>query len=202
MKKKRDDADIKIKRAALELLQEKGLKRTRMIDIARRAGVNEATLFRHYKTKDEFFASLMKETLARRAEEVDLSIEPSNDIIADLTQIGVTLNNLMVSNAKIMKLKMIEGPKAGSEAQKIVDNQVDKILASLSRYFAKSIDAGLIRKVDAHLAAVAFYNFFYRHMMVTGFENRDPLFRADRTSIRRFVILFVYGIGKQGEPPC
>ncbi|MFD2750928.1 TetR/AcrR family transcriptional regulator [Virgibacillus siamensis] len=50
---------IEIIRAAIELISEKGYYNTSTSEIAKRAGVAEGTIFRHYKTKKELLVEIV-----------------------------------------------------------------------------------------------------------------------------------------------
>ncbi|WP_099159445.1 TetR/AcrR family transcriptional regulator [Virgibacillus ndiopensis] len=51
---------IKILEAAIEIISEKGYSATSTSEIAKRAGVAEGTIFRHYRTKKDLLISIVK----------------------------------------------------------------------------------------------------------------------------------------------
>ncbi|WP_164667619.1 TetR/AcrR family transcriptional regulator [Virgibacillus doumboii] len=51
---------IEIVRAAIELISEKGYYNTSTSEIAKRAGVAEGTIFRHYRTKKDLLVTIVK----------------------------------------------------------------------------------------------------------------------------------------------
>ncbi|UXY16223.1 TetR/AcrR family transcriptional regulator [Chitiniphilus purpureus] len=99
--------------AALDLFAEKGYAATKMGDIAKRAGVTCGTPYRYFKSKEEIFASLIRElVLPKLALGESLLAEPDVGAAARLrtflftwwTQIGESrlsaLPKLMVAEAK------------------------------------------------------------------------------------------------------
>lgn len=52
---KLSEKQIKILEAAIEIFAEKGYASTSTSEIAKRAGVAEGTIFRHYKTKKTYY---------------------------------------------------------------------------------------------------------------------------------------------------
>lgn len=50
---------IEIVRAAIELISEKGYYNTSTSEIAKRAGVAEGTIFRHYRTKKDLLVAIV-----------------------------------------------------------------------------------------------------------------------------------------------
>ncbi|MGF2618304.1 TetR/AcrR family transcriptional regulator [Rossellomorea vietnamensis] len=55
----------KILEAALEIFAEKGYSATSTSEIAKKAGVAEGTIFRHYKTKKDLLLSIVAPTMAK-----------------------------------------------------------------------------------------------------------------------------------------
>jgi AcrR family transcriptional regulator len=55
----------KILEAALEIFAEKGFSATSTSEIAKKAGVAEGTIFRHYKTKKDLLLSIVAPTMAK-----------------------------------------------------------------------------------------------------------------------------------------
>jgi AcrR family transcriptional regulator len=55
----------KILEAALEIFAEKGFSATSTNEIAKKAGVAEGTIFRHYKTKKDLLLSIVAPTMAK-----------------------------------------------------------------------------------------------------------------------------------------
>jgi AcrR family transcriptional regulator len=196
MTKRAESTREKIARAALSVLIERGFKESTINEIAQKAGVNEITVFRHFGSKDKLFTDVMGKTIRSRFESLKLDFEPTEDIIRDLTAIGLSLAKYLISSANITRLIMLELDVIPQDLRSYTSNAMYSILTSLKNYFAKAVEKGLISKIDPHLAAVAFYSFFYRIMLSYAFRQRDLLLRFDNVSVRRFVILFAYGIRK------
>jgi AcrR family transcriptional regulator len=55
----------KILESAIEIFAEKGYSATSTSEIAKKAGVAEGTIFRHYKTKKELLLSIVAPTMAK-----------------------------------------------------------------------------------------------------------------------------------------
>ncbi|MFC0189350.1 TetR/AcrR family transcriptional regulator [Fictibacillus aquaticus] len=59
------DKQVKILEAATEIFAERGYAATSTNEIARRAGVAEGTIFRHYKTKKDLLLSIVTPTMIK-----------------------------------------------------------------------------------------------------------------------------------------
>jgi AcrR family transcriptional regulator len=66
----KDEVRERIRRAALEVFAERGFRGATMPEIARRAGVAPANLYRYYDDKDALFAAVVPQDLARRHDEL------------------------------------------------------------------------------------------------------------------------------------
>ena len=81
-----DDTQEKIIKATMELVMEKGYSNTTTKDIARRAGINECTIFRKFKGKKEIILAAMEKP------EWNPDLKPedfegySGDMLGDLTR--------------------------------------------------------------------------------------------------------------------
>jgi AcrR family transcriptional regulator len=62
---KLSDKQMKILEAAIEMFAEKGYASTSTSEIAKRAGVAEGTIFRHYKTKKDLLLAIVTPTLIK-----------------------------------------------------------------------------------------------------------------------------------------
>src|ERR1700682_4345601 len=57
--------------AATEILNRRGIQGATTREIARRAGVHEVTLFRHFKSKEQLLRAILKRGLAAKATVLD-----------------------------------------------------------------------------------------------------------------------------------
>ncbi len=62
---KMSEKKVRILEAAIEMFSEKGYASTSTSEIARKAGVAEGTIFRHYKTKKDLLMAIVSPVLAR-----------------------------------------------------------------------------------------------------------------------------------------
>ncbi|QFT91008.1 Fatty acid metabolism regulator protein [Bacillus sp. THAF10] len=65
VEKKLSEKHQKILEAAIEMFAEKGYANTSTNEIAKRAGVAEGTIFRHYKTKKDLLLSIVTPTIVK-----------------------------------------------------------------------------------------------------------------------------------------
>lgn len=186
----------KIIDAAMQLFYEQGYKGTTTKAIAERANISEVTLFRYFHTKEElFFAVIDRETNV--AENLlAVNTDPSADLVSDLTGIGQYMFENMIARAKLMKILHTEASTNPHLFDRISAAPFG-ILEKLTEYFTKAQEMGLVRDINPYLAAVTFFSFFFRSLVVHAFLGRDIFLEIDNQVISDFAALFVNGIAER-----
>jgi len=189
------DARERLLNTALELICRHGYDGVTTRAIAKRAGVNEVTLFRLFGTKEKLlFAALDREA------DIEQRLPPggfpaTGDVVEDLSRIGNFMLAGMLEKAPLLKLGMTEMQRRPRLWNRIAPAPRTAI-ELLTGYFDEAARAGLIRNVDSRLAAVVFFSFFFRSFVMTTFLGKDMFITMDRKAIRDFCSLFVEGLRK------
>ena len=182
--------------AALELFCRDGYDGASTRAIAKKAGVNEVTIFRLAGSKEGLLMAVLERETDIRSRVPPGGIAPSQDVVADLALFGTYMLTGMLSKAPIMKLCMTETHRR-PQMWKRISPAPKTALKLLSGYFERAAGMGLIRKVDPKLAAVAFFSFFFRSMVMTTFLGKDMFLKMDDRAIHDFCSMFVEGLRKR-----
>ena len=161
--------------------------------IAKKAGVNEVTLFRLFKTKENVLHGVLDREADIRMRIPPAAFEPTDDVVSDLARFGGFMLEGMLAKAPLMKLGMTEMQRRPA-VWRHMSPAPAAVIRSLGGYFDRAARKGLIRKVDSRLAAMVFFSFFFRSMVMTTFLGKDMLMRLDDKAIRDFCALFVKGL--------
>lgn len=97
--------DEKILNAFSKLLEENGYTETTTKKIAQAAGVNESTLFRHFKDKEQ----LVKELVQKYMSDIDTAnagFIASGDIVSDLMQVADIYNQFVETHKALFLIGM------------------------------------------------------------------------------------------------
>ena len=182
--------------AALELFVELGYKGTTTRAIAARARVNEVTVFRQFGTKQGLFrAVVLRETDIRdRLEGFELRL--SGDMAADLARIGNIMSEEMGSRTMFLKLIFSEVGRDPT-LWAYVSQAPFGVIGKLEDYFEQAKAEGLLGDIDPHLAATAFFSFFFRSLISRSFLGRDVFIDMDRSTVEGFARIFVDGIRRR-----
>jgi AcrR family transcriptional regulator len=188
------DTNTRILDAALQLFYEQGYKGTTTRAIAEQAGVNEVTVFRNLGSKRGIFIAVIKREADVRDELEGFDLEPTGDLVEDLTRTGMRITHEMVSRAKLVKIIMVEAA-TDPEVWESIHETPFAILARITGYFEEAKERGFLRKeVDPRIAAIGFFSFFFRTLIANAFLGRDVFIEMDEDTIRHFVDMYVNGI--------
>ena len=185
----------KIFPAALALFAEQGYKATTTKAIAEKAGVNEVTLFRKYSNKENLFMELIKAEAEDKLKIVSNELEPTGDLVEDLTQVGMWMNLNMYENSALLKILIVE---VGSQPEifEILGRIPFLAIDRLSSFLEASKKLGYVRAdVDTDLAALIFFSFMFRSLVAKAFIGKDVFIEMSEETIRGLADLTVNGIG-------
>jgi AcrR family transcriptional regulator len=179
--------------AALELFVELGYKGTTTRAIAARARVNEVTVFRHFGTKQGLFRAVVARETDVRDRLEGLELRPSGDMAADLAGFGMMMAEGMGSRSALFKLLLLEVGRDPSLWAHVSQAPLG-VIGKLEGYFARARAEGLSGDIDPHIAATAFFSFFFRSLISSSFLGRDVFIDMDRSTVEGFARIFVDGI--------
>jgi len=133
--------------ATLELISEKGLTRTNMIEIADRAQVSRASLYNHFRDKNEVFVALIDQEITRIS---------ALALAADSRHSSLFLISRELSNHQALRSALEYDPDRTTEMLVARDHEIwVKIYRNLSEIFGTdAVGVGLIiRWLIGHVTA-------------------------------------------------
>lgn len=171
IKTNRPDSKSQIKKAALDLFMRKGIKATTTKEIARRAGIAEGTIYRHFRSKNDIasglfliYMTMFKDTLSEAGEKFK---EPTESIMAIINAFFYFARNDPKAYNYIMAGHYSELPKMTHNFLKPKDVFVNTI--------KKGIIKGDFAKMDENLAAALVIGMITRSILFfnNGFIAKD-----------------------------
>ncbi|MCP2165123.1 TetR/AcrR family transcriptional regulator [Goodfellowiella coeruleoviolacea] len=158
--------------AATELFNERGFDRATVRDIAERAGVNQALLFRYFGTKDELFALV----IANRSRELINSAPPER-------LVGRTLDLLLDPDSP----KRSANPLVALLRSSSHDEAAAAIRAELGDEYTGAL-AALTGAEDADVRAVLVLAWLLGIGLLRSVLPTEPLASADPQAVRDHVL--------------
>lgn len=138
---------------ARELYLEFGLKRTSMDDVAKRAGMGRATLYRRYADKSQLFMAVISRDVQTNLNAIEQAIQESENYLEGLLDAFVLGIRLIDDNPLLTRLLQTEP----DDILPFLTKDFEGILVFSRTYIAERIVKGQkrgdIRKVDAKLTA-------------------------------------------------
>ncbi|KGK91643.1 transcriptional regulator [Desulfosporosinus sp. HMP52] len=156
LKNSQDNAlSLNIIEAARQLFMENGFKGTTTKMIAKTAGVNEATLFRHFKSKEGIFLEISKEITnyshSRLKSIVQSQLSPEEMFF----QFGMELYSRIVESKGVLIVAIIESKKR-SELSRNVTNTLKTVIEILEEKLRELYTQGILKESDFFIAALMY----------------------------------------------
>ena len=140
--------------AALEAFGECGLAKTKLDDIAKRAGVSKGTIYLYFPNKEELFREVVRQTAVAAIESGERTVTqgtPSEQLFAAMRGYWAFVTSPIFNT--LHRLVLGELHQFPDLARFYADEVVARGLKLLSGIIRRGIDAGEFRDVDPMIAA-------------------------------------------------
>ncbi|GAT34618.1 DNA-binding transcriptional regulator, AcrR family [Terrimicrobium sacchariphilum] len=180
--------------AAKELFASKGFKGTTTAEIARRAGVNEALIYRHFPAKRDLHTAILR---AKLEEEVSLELfqaPESIDLPVEIVLQGVAQRFLEAHDPTFLRLYYQSALEGHELAGEFYEQFVTRFVAVLEGMFIRWMAAGLIHASNPRMSAQAFLGMLRSAALsIELFQDPDFLRPYDELA-KDFTTTFINGI--------
>ncbi len=133
--------------AAARVYVRAGLTGATTREIAEEAGVNEVTLFRHFKNKDRLLAAVVGDNFGEPSSEQFVAPEPSDDLRKDLLKLAKLYEKLLTANLPLVRTMLGEIQHHGREHEQQVFRSIFiPLKAAVNARLALAHQAGQLRK--------------------------------------------------------
>lgn len=200
--KKPTDKKQKIAEAAVQLFAEKGYANTSTSEIAKRAGVAEGTIFRHYGTKENLLLSILlpflKESLPGMSESVFREISSQGmDSLEDFFR--ALLKNryqFFKENREIFQVFIKELLYNENFRNEIVPHFTENVFQRIRQTIVHFQERGEIRDLPAQSLARTIFTFVFSFFVSRFVLMPENAFLDDETELENFVQIVLHGIKK------
>jgi AcrR family transcriptional regulator len=150
-----EETRARILAAAREIFEVNGTRGTTTREVAVRAGVNEATLFRHFGSKAALIAAMREDACGLEEFRSIIASLTGSDIAADLKKLGDRCILNMTKRRRLMLISMAEDAVYGSEDPDGPEWRGPKqILTLLTEYFQARVAEGRLAGNPITLARI------------------------------------------------
>jgi AcrR family transcriptional regulator len=191
------DTRTRILESALHLFSQNGYLGATTREIARRAGVAEITLFRHFPTKEKLFEEVVtRYSFLPKLKEMlpELLRMEYQEALTGLAKKFLERLSERRDLIRIMQSEMAIYP---AKVKKIYHSIIGEMFSALASYFAKLQEKGKLRAFNPELAAKAFLGMFFSHFHARELlHTRGQKNMEEGIVIREIVELFIMGSKK------
>jgi AcrR family transcriptional regulator len=174
--------------AAKEIYESKGTRGTTTREVAERAGVNEATLFRHFGNKSALLIA-MREYMCGLEEFNSIMDSLSGNIADDLLILGRSMVQRMRDQRKMMCVNLAESALGEVELIQPEWRGPRQIRERAAQYFAGHIERGTLVG-DPHQHARAFMSMLFAYVIAEKLWHDSP---GETQDLPYLVHLFLNG---------
>lgn len=196
---------------ALKLFSDKGYEGVTMRDISSEVGIMQSSLYKHYKSKQEIFDSLV-EKIKSQFSDTTASMELPEKAVKDmakeyasrgtdyLVELSITLFRFYLTAPHASQFrKMLSIERYGNSN---VDNiyrelYIDSVLSYQAELFAEMIAQGYFHQGDPEAMALQFYSPIY--LLQNKYDSIPECEDEAITLLKKHIVQFemIYGTGEQ-----
>ncbi|CEH29819.1 TetR/AcrR family transcriptional regulator [Aneurinibacillus migulanus] len=186
----------KILHSAVEIFSQKGFQASTIREIARLAGVNDLTVYRHFESKERLFTEMFQRhaLLSEIGEYIVQGV--TDDFESDLRAIVRTFISAFRKELPLIKLLLNEAEKM-EECRKYVDTFTKNLVDKLTDFFNYYKTMRQVRQdVNCHAVAVGLYSILFARiyaLILHGEGNSQVSSMPENELIDGWVDLFVAG---------
>jgi AcrR family transcriptional regulator len=154
--------------AATETLNRRGIQGATTREIARRAGVHEVTLFRHFKSKEQLLRAILKRGLAAKAAVLDENCSRKENLRKRMEKYGRQYYSHLEKN-KGFAGELLAGHLLPKSIKVLIADVICPVRERLISILADAQKGGVVRSdVDVEAALDAFNDALYAGMLLQG----------------------------------
>jgi AcrR family transcriptional regulator len=181
---------------AAELFSKHGLKGTTTREIAKAVGVSEATVFKHFATKEELYAAII-EAKAQTQQVLGVigPLAEARDDAALLRTLATELIERTQSDPTLMRLMFYSALEGHALADLFFRRRVLTLDVFLGRYIADRVAAGAFRPADPLQTAWNFIGMVTFHVLLHElFGQKPPPHLTRERAVEEMVTTFLQGV--------
>ena len=182
--------------AAATLFSRHGFRGTTTREVARAVGVSEATVFKHFATKEDLYTAII-EAKAQTQQVLDVvaPLAESRDDAALLRTLARELILRTTADATLMRLLFFSALEGHALADLFFRRRVQAVDDFLGRYIADRVAAGAFRAVDPILAAWNFIGMVVQYLLLQElFRQKAPPHVSLERAVEEMVAMFLQGV--------
>jgi AcrR family transcriptional regulator len=180
--------------AALQVFACSGVQGATTREIARVAGVNEVTLFRHFSSKEQLLAVVIENALVLQTEALHQPEAWTQDLGIDLKRYAQLYNTMLEAQEDLIRTFIGEAKRHPEEAKQVIQEAAKPLGEKLIAYLQSGQKQGIVRPDLDPFPAVDIFT----GMLLAGMLCRTTKFNQSKYSCEDYIDtcidIFVRGI--------
>lgn len=170
------DRRKKLQNAALDLFAQQGFRGTTTREIARRAGVSEALLFRHFPSKQELYWSVLEDQCHVRGGRatLDQMLRSGGDDVQVFSAIAEDILTRNFADSRLYRLLLFSALEDHELSHRFFSTYISECYEAVAAHIRERIRAGHFRRSDPLLSARLFIGMALHYFLV------EELFKGSR----------------------
>ena len=184
---------------ATDLFARQGFNGTTTRQIAQRAAVNEAIIFRHFPTKEDLYWAVIEHQIALRPARalLEARLASTGDPAAVLVGLAEDLLNRDTTLTRLLQFTALEKHEL---SDRFYRTHVSGYFDQLADFIRRNIQAGHFRDVDPLLAARSFIGMLFHHFTVQELYGGKKYQQFDNREVSRTLVdIWLRGVGAEGQ---
>jgi AcrR family transcriptional regulator len=190
---------LQILDVATDLFARQGFNGTTTRQIAQRAAVNEAIIFRHFPTKEELYWAVIENQCTLRAGRGKLEARLMSDASPEEVLVGVA-EDMLNRDTTLTRLLLFTTLEKHELSDRFFRMHVTRYFELLSEFIRRQIEQGRFRPVDPVLAARGFVGMLVHHFNVQELYGGKKHQQFDAHEVSRTMV-DIWLRGVQAESP-
>ena len=194
----REDTRKRILESALDLFSSQGYRSTTTKEIAERSGLNELTLFRYFRTKENLLENVIDHGYDLEGLKGSIHLELTGDVEEDLYDFILQMRQIINSRDRVFAVMLRE--MSTNEVIRKKMTRFPTIMKSFMLEKLKEVMGGKQRNdVDMETAGIFLASYYLRSEMMSIMLGKDPFHELDESRIREAVSIFLHGYLEGGS---
>jgi AcrR family transcriptional regulator len=182
--------------AAATLFSRQGFNGTTTREVAKAAGVSEATVFKHFATKEELYRAIIEaKTQTQQLLEAVAPLVDAGDEAGLLSILAREMITRTLADPTLMRLLLFSALEGHALSDLFFRRRMQAVDEFLSEYIARRIAAGAIRRVDPAQAAWNFIGMVVQYLLLRElFQQKAPPHVTVEQAVDDIVTTFLQGV--------
>jgi len=190
-----DSARERILDAALEAFADSGFNGATTKDIAKKAAVNEVTIFRQFRSKRALFNAVMVERSPLVQAEKVVSLDLRTPVEQQMVQNLRSVLGVLRANKQLFMVALGDAWRQPKTKTTTTNMIIQKGIDFVSAFMLSLMDAGKIRRTDPRIAARMIMGAMQAYFITTDLlEIGKPSQAEEERILRGFVDIFLNGM--------